>query len=122
MFTALVINENKTVHTNVKKKFKGLLTVQSAVNGYEGLKMLSFKYDIIFLDLVMEDMNGYEVIDNMTIKERKKTVVLSEKCKEGKVMVALIRKGIRHYVDSIPSIYELKSILRYNGLLRKVRL
>jgi signal transduction histidine kinase/CheY-like chemotaxis protein len=58
----LLVEDNK-MNQNIMKKMLGILgyTIDLAEDGYEGYKKaIEKKYDLIFMDIVMPEMDGYE--------------------------------------------------------------
>jgi len=68
--TALIIDDEKNIRLTLSKCLSYIDVVSDeAINGEDGLhKLEEKKYDIIFLDLKMQGMDGLEVLK--TIKER----------------------------------------------------
>jgi two-component system chemotaxis response regulator CheY len=66
-FTALVVDDNDFIRLEMKKNliYLGLKEVFEAANGMEALQMLSKKPDIIFCDINMEPLNGFEFVKHV---------------------------------------------------------
>lgn len=65
MSKVLIIEDDVPYQKVYKRKFEvSGFTVEIAPNGLEGLeKMRSFKPDIVFLDVMMPKMDGFQVLD-----------------------------------------------------------
>lgn len=65
MSKVLIIEDDPPYRKIYKKKFEvSGYTVEVAENGIEGLtKMRSFKPDIVFVDLMMPRMDGFQVLE-----------------------------------------------------------
>jgi len=68
----LIIEDDKILAELLEKKLKNTgFEVSSAVDGEAGLKSLrANKPDLILLDIVMPDMDGYETVEMMRQEER----------------------------------------------------
>lgn len=74
----LIIEDEDTLASVLSSKFKleGFATLVS-VNGEDGLnKIETWRPDLIFLDIVMPKMNGYEVLENLQKKNNKIPVIV----------------------------------------------
>lgn len=75
---ALVIDDEKNIRFTLTKCLSYIdLEADEAINGEEGLKKLEKKdYDVIFLDLKMQGMNGLEVLKKIKEKKPDASVVI----------------------------------------------
>ncbi len=73
---ALVIEDDKILSDTIKQCIEKKYSVEQAFDGYEGYIFAKENiYDIIILDLMMPEMNGYEVLSKLR-KEQILTPVL----------------------------------------------
>ena len=73
---ALVIEDDKILSDTIKQCIEKKYNVEQAFDGYEGYIFAKENiYDIIILDLMMPEMNGYEVLSKLR-KEQILTPVL----------------------------------------------
>lgn len=76
MMKALVIEDDKILSDTIKQCIEKQYNVEQAFDGYEGYIFAKENiYDIIILDLMMPEMNGYEVLTKLR-KEQILTPVL----------------------------------------------
>ncbi len=86
------------------------LDVKIANGGKEAIELIdSFKPDIILLDLMMPDVNGWDVIDHVRSKYSKNEMVI--------IVVSLLSNK-----DNIDECYELGSQRLYHKPVIKARL
>lgn len=79
LFTALVVDDSSTIRKQVELELKLLsIKTDSAESGEEAFELLSQKdYDIIFLDVVLPGVDGYQICKTIKKdKARKKTPVI----------------------------------------------
>ncbi len=70
MIKLLVIEDDKTLSDNMKEIVSEIGDVTQAYDGSEGLyEAETGIYDLIILDLMMPEMNGYEVLSALRKKD-----------------------------------------------------
>ncbi|MGD9808747.1 MAG: response regulator transcription factor [Deferribacterales bacterium] len=92
-----------------ERKFKVLYM---AVDGKEGVEIYEkYNPDIVITDLIMPEMNGYEVIDYIRSKDKDKIIIAVTACME-----ETIRPDVNFYMMK-PVVYnDIIAILRELGL------
>ncbi|MBF0345335.1 MAG: response regulator [Nitrospirae bacterium] len=97
VFSILIVDDSKSARHLIKRELLSIITDKEVVftegaNGKEAVdRCLKNTYDLIFLDLTMPDMTGYDVLE--TLKKhglKTKAIVLSADIQPG---VAEIVKG-----------------------------
>ena len=62
----LIIEDDKILSDTIKQCISKLYDIEQAYDGYEGYMMANENiYDVIVLDLMMPEMNGYEVLKKL---------------------------------------------------------
>ncbi|MBF0317538.1 MAG: response regulator [Nitrospirae bacterium] len=86
----LVVDDSKTARFMLKKELLSIITEKEVVfaegaSGREAVDMcLNNKYDVIFLDLTMLDMTGYDVLETLQRQGvRTNTIVVSADIQPG---------------------------------------
>ncbi|MCX7990976.1 MAG: sigma-54 dependent transcriptional regulator [Proteobacteria bacterium] len=96
----LVIDDEKNICWLLKRLFlqKGY-TVTEAVNGKEALKKLEEdKYNLIFLDIIMPDISGFEILDKIVkIPNHPPTVIMTAQSTM-KNAVEAMKRGAYDYI------------------------
>lgn len=73
----LVIDDSILLHRTMHSIFNELCEVKTARNGLEALQLLSVEeFDLIFCDLLMPVLNGYEFLERIQEKEITTPVVI----------------------------------------------
>ena len=82
--TVLVVDDNTMLLDSISAMLQMLgWLVTKASNGMEGLHALDrATYDLVILDLLMPDLNGYEVLERMREAGNESPVILSSGCGE----------------------------------------
>lgn len=79
----LIIEDDKNLSDTIKQCLKDEYNIEQAYDGYEGCTLASSDiYDLIILDLMIPEMNGYEVLSKLR-EEKNYTPVLILTAKEG---------------------------------------
>ncbi|KJU82178.1 response regulator receiver protein [Candidatus Magnetobacterium bavaricum] len=101
VLSILVVDDSKTARFMLKKELLSIITGKDVVftdgaSGKEALDMcLNNKYDVIFLDLTMPDMTGYNVLETLQ-KQGVKTNTI--------VVSADIQPGVEEKVKTLGAI------------------
>lgn len=114
----LVIEDEATLSDNIKEIIQSLGEVTQAYDGEEGLfEAESGIYDLILLDLMLPEKNGYEVLAELRSKNIQ-TPVLILTAKDGiDDKVAGFQKGADDYLTK--PFYREELILRVKALLKR---
>ena len=111
----LVTDDSKLARLSLIKSLKahvGEAEIFQAVNGLEAVEIVkSEKPDIIFLDLTMPEMDGYEALPIMLeLHPKAKVVVVSADVQE-KAKTRVIELGAQLHVQKPINIDKIKEIL-----------
>lgn len=114
----LVVEDEATLSENIKEIIQPLGEVTQAYDGEEGLfEAESGIYDVILLDLMLPEKNGYEVLAELRSKNIQ-TPVLILTAKDGiDDKVAGFQKGADDYLTK--PFYREELILRVKALLKR---
>ena len=101
MHRILIIDDELPVRFSLRMILKGFegLEIEEAQNGREGLeKIRQKKYDVVFLDIKMPDMEGDKVVEELQAFPEKPKVILVSAYTH-----TLIGKQITPYVQGVIS-------------------
>lgn len=118
MIKLLVIEDDKTLSDNMKEIVSEIGDVTQAYDGSEGLcEAEAGIYDLIILDLMMPEMNGYEVLSALR-KKGLQTPVLILTAKDGlEDKVTGFQKGADDYLTK--PFYREELLMRIKALLKR---
>lgn len=118
MIKLLVIEDDKTLSENMKEIVSEIGEVTQAYDGSEGLyEAETGIYDLIILDLMMPEMNGYEVLSALR-KKGLQTPVLILTAKDGlEDKVTGFQKGADDYLTK--PFYREGLLMRIKALLKR---
>lgn len=118
MIKLLVIEDDKTLSDNMKEIVSEIGDVTQAYDGSEGLHEAETGiYDLIILDLMMPEMNGYEVLSALR-KKGLQTPVLILTAKDGlEDKVTGFQKGADDYLTK--PFYREELLMRIKALLKR---
>lgn len=97
----------------ILESFDAIAKVYEANNGEEALKKINdYSVDLVFLDITMPKMNGYELLDalNKTPKRKPKIIVVSMWVEKYPVLTSY-EKGIDGYITKHAGITEITRLL-----------
>ncbi|MBF0316823.1 MAG: response regulator [Nitrospirae bacterium] len=122
-FSILVVDDSKAARFVLKKELLSIIAEKEVVftegaSGKEALAMcLGNKYDLIFLDLTMPDMTGYDVLETLQRQGvRTNTIVVSADIQPG-VEEKVKTYGAIGYCKKPFSRQALVTLLKDNNLL-----
>ncbi|MBF0337221.1 MAG: response regulator [Nitrospirae bacterium] len=122
-FSILVVDDSKTARFMIKKELLSIITEKEVAftegaSGKEAIdKCLNESYDLIFLDLTMPDITGYDVLETLQKQGVKtNTIVLSADIQPG-VKERVKALGAVGYCKKPFSHQVLVTILKENNLL-----
>ncbi|MBF0539491.1 MAG: response regulator [Nitrospirae bacterium] len=122
-FSILVVDDSKSARFMLKKELLSIITETEVVftegaSGKEALdRCLNDKYDLIFLDLTMPDMTGYDVLDALQRQGlRANIIVVSADIQPG-VAEKVKALGVIGYCKKPFSRQIIVDILKENNLL-----
>ena len=100
-------------------------SVDVAVNGLEAISMLSknlTKYDIVLLDVMMPEMNGFETLKNIRENEYTKfiPVIMITAVSEEQKIISGLKSGADDYIVKPFILPNLLAKVNGKSLLRKV--
>ena len=96
--SVLLIDDSRLSRMMISKELAGLdLDIREASGGQEGIDLYrEQKADIIFLDLTMPDMDGFETLENLLqIDPDAKVVILTADVQSGSANKALEMGAVR---------------------------
>jgi len=116
----LVIDDEEDICETAKARLEASnMDVQTALNGPEGIKKaISFKPDFILLDLMMPEMDGFQVCENLKKNKLTKSipVVVLTCLEDEEAAKKVISKGANGYMvkpfDKDSLLYTIKEFLR----------
>lgn len=113
----LVIDDDEDICFLVKSLLEEEFDVDTVTNGTEGIdKLKNGNYDLVLLDIIMPEMNGYEVL-NLIKKEIGNIQIIFLSAKDSTAdMILGFKKGAARYItkpiDTDELIHEIKTTLR----------
>ncbi len=113
MLKILVVDDDKNSRDILKLSLEKLYDVEVAVNGIQAIeKIYENDYDVVVCDLIMDDVDGFDVLDK--IKEMDKDIffILITAYGTGDIAVKSIQKGAFEYLSKPFKISTLKNILK----------
>ncbi len=117
-YRVLVVDDEKALSRVLKLKLNSLgVYVDTAANGLEALEFLkSNKYNLIVLDIVMPEMGGFEVLDELKKQGKKLNILVAtslsqpeDREKAISYGVEYINKGSTPLAKMVTTIFELIS-------------
>lgn len=113
---ALIVDDSKMARKSVISKLKGCVDnpeVFEAENGKEGLFLFkSIKPDVVFLDLTMPIMDGYEALEEiMKIDQDAKVVVITADI-QPKAKERVLASGASEYLEKSITEEKILDVLR----------
>ncbi len=100
----VVVDNSEEVTSSIKKYFKenAVINVVSCINN--GVDALSFlinheaDYDMVIMDLLIPQMDGMTLLENMKSRKINKKVIVLSSYKEDYVIKKLIALGVNYYI------------------------
>lgn len=111
----LVVDDNE-VNLSVAKGILSLASVQAdtALSGHEAIEMISRKrYDIVFMDHMMPDLNGVETTELLRKKYSKEELIVIALTANatGNIKEMLLDKGMNDYLSKPVTVIQLHKML-----------
>lgn len=115
----LIIDDSVDLNSAIKKNLvSNNYVVDSAYDGQKGLRMaLSNEYDIILLDIMLPQMNGYKVLENIRKEGRTTPVIMITAKNDITDKVDGLELGADDYIQKPFNMNEL--IARIRALMRR---
>lgn len=109
----LIIEDEKALSRVLKLKLNSLnIFVDTAFNGKEGLEYLSkSKYDLIVLDLIMPEMGGFEVLDELKRMNKKLNILVSTSLGQPEDKAKALSYGVEYINKSNTSLSGMVKII-----------
>lgn len=112
----LVVDDNLPVRTFMKQKLHEMLEVDAGVDvaesGEEALvKMARENYDLVFMDVMMTGMDGYQACRQIKAMSQAKVIMLTSKSSTINRVKAKI-SGCDGYITKPPEDHELAQVIR----------
>jgi DNA-binding response OmpR family regulator len=113
----LVIDDDEDICYLVKNLLQDEFEVKAAMNGKQGLKELeNNNYDLVLLDIMMPDMDGYEVMEIIKEKTQDIPIIFLSAKDSTSDLILGFKKGAARYItkpiDTHELIHEIKTTLR----------
>lgn len=107
----LVVEDEQALAQIVKLKLEseGVYEVTNAFNGQEALDVLSKnEFDVVLLDLVMPEMNGFDVLEQMQQKKYTVPVIVASNLGQAEDIKRATDLGAKdYYIKSETSLAEI---------------
>ncbi len=118
MIKLLVVEDDKVLSNNIKEILAAIGEITQVYDGSEGLfELESGVYDLAILDLMMPEMNGYEVLAKIR-KEKIQTPVLILTAKDSlEDKIEGFERGADDYLTK--PFYREELIMRVKALLKR---
>lgn len=112
----LIVDDHPVFRLGFKQileSFKSISKIYEANNGEVALKKIrSFKIDLVFLDITMPKMNGYEFLDKLNDNpESKPKIIVVSMWVEKYAVLTSYGKGIDGYITKHAGIKEITRLL-----------
>lgn len=113
MKKVLVVDDSLISRRMVKQMLANYnFEIDEAHNGTEGLqKILAFDYDIIFLDLLMPDVEGTEILQQLFEKGIKRNIIVISADIQESTKAKCKEFGVLAFLNKPPKEKELNEIL-----------
>ena len=113
MLKILVVDDDKNSRDIIKLALEKSYSVTIAVNGVQALKMLKEKdFNVVICDLVMDDIDGFDVLDYIKKLNREIYFILITAYGTGDIAVKSIQKGAFEYLSKPFKISTLRNIIK----------
>ena len=118
----LIIDDSKELSDAVRKNLINCgFEAECAYNGQAGLRLaLTNEYDIILLDIMMPEMNGFKVLEKLNKEGRKTPVIMISAKNELTDRIDALDNGADDYIQKPFNINEL--VARIKAVLRRSNL
>lgn len=107
------IDENEIL-CEFLKNIDEISTVDSSFDGFQAVELMNFKnYDLIILDLVMQNMDGLELLDFIKYKSKKydSKIIVTSAIGNSKIIKKAFDYGIDYYFKKSFNFKNLKSVI-----------
>lgn len=107
----LVIDDEKNICWLLKRLFsqKGYI-VDEAFNGKDALKKLEGRYNLIFLDIIMPDISGFEILDKIVKTPNPPSTVVMTAQSTMKNAVEAMKRGAYDYITKPFNLEDVEKI------------
>ncbi len=113
MLKILIVDDDKNSREILKLSLEKYYNVEVAVNGVEAIeKLRKNNFDVVICDLVMDEIDGFEVLDFVNKLEKNIFFILITAYGTGDIAVQSIQKGAYEYLSKPFKISTLKNILK----------
>jgi two-component system response regulator CiaR len=118
MINLLIVEDDATLSENIKEILADLGDITQVYDGEEGLfEAESGMYDLILLDLMLPEKNGYEVLAEMREKNIQTPVLILTAKDSLEDKVTGFQKGADDYLTK--PFYREELIMRVKALLKR---
>ncbi len=98
-WSVAIVDDDPVICKTIEAVFKGTADVKTYLSSKEFLSGFSdSKYDIIFLDMLMPEIDGLGVLEQLKKKGAKTPFVVLSSVKEKEIILGALQKGAKRYV------------------------
>ena len=119
-YTILIVDDNKFPRLLLKRALKEFsdFEINEATNGMEALeKIRDINPDLIFLDLTMPEMDGYELLELLQKKGLSLKIVVVSADVQPKAIKRVTDLGACSFLEKPVKEEEVKDVLRKLGMI-----
>lgn len=123
--TAIIVDDTELMRSVVRAALEhiGITVVGEAENGRDGVDLaIKLEPDLIMLDILMPDMNGYLALEEMIGRMHNPFVIMMTSVDDEEVIDACRLAGAQDYIQkSVPMPEIVKRLMRHADYLKKNR-
>lgn len=121
--TAIIIDDTELMRSVVRAALEhiGIIVIGEATNGRDGVDLaVKLEPDLIMLDILMPDMNGYLALEEMIGRMHEPFVIMMTSVDDDEVIDACRLAGAQDYIQkSVPMPEIVKRMMRHADFLKK---
>lgn len=121
--TAIIIDDTELMRSVVRAalEYIGIVVVGEATNGRDGVDLaVKLEPDLIMLDILMPDMNGYLALEEMIGRVHEPFVIMMTSVDDEEVIDACRLAGAQDYIQkSVPMPEIVERMMRHADFLKK---
>ncbi len=123
--TAIIIDDTELMRSVVRAALEhiGIKIVGEAANGRDGVDLaIKLEPDLIMLDILMPDMNGYLALEEMIGRMHEPFVIMMTSVDDEEVIDACRLAGAQDYIQKTEPMPDIvKRLMRHADFLQKKR-
>ena len=94
-----VVDDDLVIQELIKNTFKKIdATIHSFTNGEQFLAAADTEFDLVFLDINMPKVDGFEVLNNLQTREMKFPIIILSAAMQRETMIRAFRMGAKSYI------------------------